>query len=92
MSEKRSFLYPDIPTVKEQGYNVVIGSWLALAVPKDTPDERVTILHDAFKKAVDSETFKSLMKKRTLDIVYMGPEEFQAELERQDNFFEKLVK
>lgn len=92
MSEKRSSFYPDVQTLKEQGYDVVVGAWLALAVPKDTSDDRVMILHDAFKKALDSDTFKSLMKKRTLDIIYMGPKEFQVDLERQDKFFDKLVK
>jgi tripartite-type tricarboxylate transporter receptor subunit TctC len=92
MAEKRSAFYPNIPTLKEQGYDVVVGAWLALAVPKETPDERVKILHDGFKKALDTEAFKSLMDKRTLDIVYMGPKQFQAELQREDKFFDKLVK
>lgn len=92
MAENRSEFYPDIPTLKEQGHDVVVGAWLGLQVPKDTPDDRVKILHEAFRKAVESDTFKDLMKKRTLDIVYMGPEDFAKFIQSQSDFFDKVVK
>lgn len=91
MSEKRSDFYPDIPTLKEQGHDVVVGAWLGLQVPKKTPDDRVKILHDAFKKAIDSDAFKALMKKQTLDIVYMGPEDYAKFIQAQSDFFDKVL-
>ena len=36
---QRSPFLPDVPTMKEQGYNVVVESWLGVFLPPKTPDE-----------------------------------------------------
>lgn len=50
-SEERVKALPDAPTFKEQGYDIVGGAYRGVAVPKDTPDEVVERLEDAFAKA-----------------------------------------
>lgn len=42
MSDTKMQLYPDVPTFKELGYDMIIRAWAALVAPKDTPEE---ILH-----------------------------------------------
>ncbi|KAA2213575.1 Bug family tripartite tricarboxylate transporter substrate binding protein [Teichococcus oryzae] len=39
--------FPDVPTMKEAGYDVEIDSWLGLAVPKGTPQDVVARLEGA---------------------------------------------
>ena len=39
MNDKRLDTIPDVPTCKEAGYNVVLGTWRGLGVPAGTPDE-----------------------------------------------------
>ena len=46
--------YPDIPTMKEAGYEVEIDSWLGLAVPKGTPSEVVARLERSMTIAMRS--------------------------------------
>ncbi len=44
--------YPEVPTMKEQGFAVEIDSWLGLAVPKGTAAETVAILQNSVLKAM----------------------------------------
>jgi tripartite-type tricarboxylate transporter receptor subunit TctC len=52
-SSSRVGIAPDIPTAAESGYpQMVYYSWYGVWAPKDTPDARVKLLHDAFNTAV----------------------------------------
>lgn len=50
-AEERVKALPDAPTFKEQGYDIVGGAYRGVAVPKDTPDDVVTTLEEAFAEA-----------------------------------------
>lgn len=69
-SEKRVKVFPDVPTAKEKGYNVVLGVTKGISGPAGLPDDIVKKLHDAFKKTMDDEDFKAAAKK-TGDIDYL---------------------
>src|SRR6185312_11554990 len=51
---KRSQFLPDVPTMAEQGYDVVINSWLGVFVPSKTPAAVVSALGAAIDEAVKS--------------------------------------
>jgi tripartite-type tricarboxylate transporter receptor subunit TctC len=51
---------PDLPTLKESGYDVVVESRLAVYGPPGVPPEVVKILQEAFRKAMDSPEFKKV--------------------------------
>lgn len=63
MEEERTPFAPDAPTIKELGYNVkgILHTHI-VTVPKATPQEIVVTLHDAFKKAMDTEDYSAFMK------------------------------
>lgn len=44
-SPQRSVFLPDVPTMKESGYNVVIEAWLGVLVPSKTPVDVVAKLN-----------------------------------------------
>lgn len=48
---KRSPLVPDLPTIKEQGYDVVLDSWSGVFLPSRTPMEIVNALNKAIGDA-----------------------------------------
>jgi tripartite-type tricarboxylate transporter receptor subunit TctC len=48
---------PNVPTLKELGYNVVVESRLSVYGPPGVPKETVKILQDAFRKAMESPDF-----------------------------------
>ena len=52
-SEQRYDLQPDIPTLKELGYNIVVPVMFYLWAPKNTSLENIKKISDAYKKATD---------------------------------------
>ena len=76
-SDKRLPVYPDVPTLKELGYDVTHSIWHTLMVPAGTPPEVVGKLRQGLKAMVDDEAFKSLMAKLGERIQYMSGEEFE---------------
>ena len=92
MAEKRVSAYPDIPTYIEQGYNITIGNYRQVLVPKDTPPEVVKVLYDAFKKAANSEKYLSFMNNGGSVPLDWGPEKSKEMLKEQDEFFKKMIK
>lgn len=51
--DQRIKRWPNVPTAKELGYNVVANSPYGLAGPKGMDPAVMKVLHDAFKKAMD---------------------------------------
>jgi len=91
-AEKRFAMFPDVPTVKEQGIDFVMGQWRGLAAPKGTPPDVIKKLHDAFKKGMDDPVFQKNAKDMAVNLNYLGPEAFGKLMARDDEFYSKLVK
>lgn len=73
--EKRSELFPDVPTVKELGYKVVQNSPMVIFGPKGMDPNVIKVLQDAFHKAQSDSRFTSAMAKYGAPIIYMGSQE-----------------
>lgn len=74
---KRVEVFPEVPTLKELGYDAEFYIWAGLFAPQATPPAVHKILVDGTKKAMESPLFKSAMEKMKTPIVYMAPDEFQ---------------
>lgn len=90
-NDERLKTFPDVPTLKELGYDVSIGTWRGLGVPKDTPDDIVKVLVDGYGKAVESESFKKFMENSGLTIEILNEEEYRAKINKQNVQFKELV-
>jgi tripartite-type tricarboxylate transporter receptor subunit TctC len=53
---------PELPTFKEQGFDVVSYSWFGLLVPAGTPADRIELLSKAVAKAVASPEYQQKTK------------------------------
>ncbi len=53
--------WPDVPTLREQGYNIDGRGFVGLAAPAKTPKPVIAFLNTKLNEAVQSETFKSRM-------------------------------
>jgi tripartite-type tricarboxylate transporter receptor subunit TctC len=91
-ADKRFELFPDVPTVKEQGIDFVMGQWRGLAAPKGTPPDVIKKLHDAFKKGMEDPVFIKNAKDMVVNLSYLGPEAFGKLMASDDEFYSKLVK
>ncbi len=93
-NEKRVRTIPGVPTVSELGYPVVSSLNYGILGPKGTPKEAIDALHSAAKKVL--ENHRSVLMERYeklgVEIYFLGPEEYAANLKKQSIFFEKVVK
>ncbi len=90
-SEKRLELFPNVPTVKEQGIDFTMGMWRGLAAPKGTPPDVIKKLHEAFKKGMDDPVFRKNAKDMSVELNYLGPEAFGKLMAHDDEFYGRLV-
>lgn len=84
IGNKRLEQFPDAPTMKELGYDVDLMMWRGIAVPKDTPDEVVLKLQDAFLKSANSQEFKDFCKKYSVEVTPLTGAEFDKYMAEQD--------
>jgi tripartite-type tricarboxylate transporter receptor subunit TctC len=75
---KRAPALPDVPTMKELGYDVEFYLWVGMFAPKGTPANVVSVLRDAAKKAAATEQFKGAMTKLGQDVAYLDQADFKA--------------
>jgi tripartite-type tricarboxylate transporter receptor subunit TctC len=76
-AERTPFL-PDVPTMKEAGYNVVVESLSAVFLPAKTPDAVVGALSTAMHKAVQSKAMIDSLAKFGTEPAFLTPAEFTA--------------
>jgi len=69
--EKRSKVFPKVPTVKELGYKVVHNNLMVILGPKGMDPEVVKIIQDGFHRAMDDPIFLEAMGKFDMPIIYM---------------------
>ena len=72
----RSKALPDVPTMKELGYNIEYYLWVGLFAPKGTPANVVTYLRTNVGKAVHTDQFKTAMANLGQELGYLDQPEF----------------
>lgn len=63
-TEERSRYLPDVPTMKEQGYDIVASIWRGVMVKKGTPQEVVDKLLAGIKAVEETDEWKTFMEQR----------------------------
>ncbi|HMH50300.1 MAG TPA: tripartite tricarboxylate transporter substrate binding protein [Candidatus Acidoferrum sp.] len=80
-SVKRHESFPDVPTLKELGYDVEYYLWIGLFVPKATPAPIIKVLRDATRQAVDDPAFRTALEKLSSPAAYQDADEFKPWLD-----------
>jgi tripartite-type tricarboxylate transporter receptor subunit TctC len=73
----RSKVLPDVPTLKELGYDVEYYLWVGIFAPKGTPPEIVATLRTALGKAVESDRFAAALANAGQELAYLDGPDFQ---------------
>ncbi len=92
IAEKRSPYYPDVPILKDLGYDVPAPTFLNVAGPKGLPDEIVRKLDDAYSKAMKEPAFIKGMKDLRFTIFYRNGKELDEYVAYNYNAFARLLK
>jgi len=75
---QRSHALPDVPTMKELGYDIEFYLWVGLFAPKGTSEPIVTKIRDFTRAAAMTPKFKELMANVGQDVDYLDQAEFRV--------------
>jgi len=90
--EERMSTYPDAPTMKELGYDVVLELFRGISVPKGTPPEVKAKLESAMMEVAKTEAMKNLSEKTGLSIKTRNSADFTEYLYERDKQIKEILK
>ncbi|MCL2318851.1 MAG: tripartite tricarboxylate transporter substrate binding protein [Treponema sp.] len=91
MSEVRDPAFPNVPTLKESGYDIMVNAWGGFGVPVGTPENVKKVLADSIAKAANSDTWKTFAKDHGILPLYQNPADFKTFVNDQTAFFKNVL-
>ncbi len=76
MTDERLPELTDVPTLMENGIDVIGASGRGVVAPKGTPQEVIDYIHDILKEAMETEEHINQAENINLPLRYMGQEDF----------------
>ncbi len=94
MADERWELAPDVPTFKEQGYNVEVAeAWQGFFAPAGTPTDEVQKMEAALKKILARDDIKeSIQSKAMLSANFVPADEMTQTLNRDIAYWSQVIK
>ncbi len=83
--------FPDAPTLRELGYDMVVTSPYGIVGPKGMPLEIVDILHRAFRKAYEDEASQAIIDRWEMPREYLGPADYLAFAKDRVEYEKRMV-
>jgi tripartite-type tricarboxylate transporter receptor subunit TctC len=90
-TEERDPLMPDLPTLKEQGINVVYGLHRGVVLPKGAGREVVKHYEKGFKNAMSDPEVKKALDEKGTWIVWLGSEDYEKFFKKSYADHEKVA-
>jgi tripartite-type tricarboxylate transporter receptor subunit TctC len=78
LGSKRNKAFPDVPTVKESGWDTITESPFGIGGPKNMDPAVVKALHDAFKATLDDPKVLAALDKFFQPVIYMNTADYTA--------------
>ncbi|MBL0935987.1 MAG: tripartite tricarboxylate transporter substrate binding protein [Rhizobiaceae bacterium] len=91
MTEMEPFDFPEIGEIEAVGadypkvQDIPTRQWLGMAIPKDTPEETVAIIDEAFEAAIQDPSIQQLAQERLMVISGLYGDEAEAELQKMED-------
>ena len=82
-SDKRLPGVPDVPTLRELGYNISVGTGRGFAMPAGVPREAAATMEAAMKRVYDSKAWKEFAARNHYEDAWMGGAEMGKYLEKR---------
>ncbi len=89
--EDRSSFWPEVPTFKEQGYDVTLTVWRAAILPKDTPDEILAGWQDIYEKTMSDPETEEEFKKVGITMSYKNAEETIKIINDSHDIYKQII-
>ena len=81
--DERLIGYPDVPSLREYGYQISLQNPRVVAVPSNTPDNQVGILSHALQQATLDPRFIAATDRVRLPVVFYDEQEVTEYFDRQ---------
>lgn len=75
---QRTKTWPDVPTLKEVGIDIVSNSPFGIAGPKGMDGQAMRVLHDAFRKGMQEPSYRDTMAKFDQEEFYLNSADYAA--------------
>jgi tripartite-type tricarboxylate transporter receptor subunit TctC len=69
--------WPNVPTLRDIGIDMVSNSPFGIAGPKGMDAKVVNVLHDAFKKGLEEPSYAAAMAQLDQELFYLGSEDYK---------------
>jgi len=89
--EERLATSPDVPTLKELGYDIAACSLFLVSAPPGLPDDLKQTLSAALEQAVRSPEMKALIASLKYPEYYLGPDELMRKLQSETDALVRAV-
>ena len=91
-SDKRLPDWPNIPTFKEQGYDLTASIWFALSGPANLPPAILKRMNEEVNKAMSGPEVAARMRRDGMITNPMSPEQFQQFIASEKKVWSPVVK
>src|SRR4051812_27011232 len=88
---ERTKNWPNVPTLKEVGIDMVSNSPFGIGGPKGMDPAVVQVLHDAFKKGMEEQFYRNTIVKLDMEPYYLGTADYHAYAMQQVTEQKQLV-
>jgi tripartite-type tricarboxylate transporter receptor subunit TctC len=90
--DERLALLPDTPTLNELGIMIENSTNRGVFAPKGTPEDRITIIEEAFRKALESEEVANKINNELGSVTQFKPhKEYKEYLDKQEAILAELA-
>lgn len=83
--------YPDVPTLRELGYDVAYDAWVGLAAPAGTPAEVAALLEAAARASIEDPATRQAYATAGAEPAFMDARAYEAHLGREREQMKKLI-
>jgi tripartite-type tricarboxylate transporter receptor subunit TctC len=82
---------PDVPTAREQGFDVSLAAWRGIAAPKGTPRPVIASLEGAIRKTAESQDFAQACEKLGVHPAFMPSAAFAELIAKEDTELARIM-
>jgi tripartite-type tricarboxylate transporter receptor subunit TctC len=91
-SDKRLSIYPDLPTVREQGLDYVAGAWFGILAPARTPEPIVRQLLEAIASTMAEPAVQKTLVESGNELFVTSPDEFTRFIAQETKLWAGVLK
>ncbi len=85
LDDRRNPAAPEVPTAREQGYDIININRFYWWVPQGTPPDRIATLANVLREALDTEFLKQRMAEAYYEPVFLTGRELARQLQKTEN-------